>query len=61
MADKLLRVPAVLELLSISRATLTRWRRAGRFPEPVKLGRKYVGWRDSDIQDWMTENRQRAA
>jgi prophage regulatory protein len=27
--------------------------REGRFPKPVRIGPRAVGWRESDIQAWM--------
>lgn len=47
--DSLLRIPAVLARLSISRATLYRGIQAGHYPAPVQIGRRAVGWRASQI------------
>ncbi|WP_411993365.1 helix-turn-helix transcriptional regulator [Agarivorans sp. DSG3-1] len=41
------------EALSISHSTLWRWRKAGVVPEPIALGPRIVGWRTSDIQNWL--------
>ena len=49
----LLRARDILVLLGISRATLARWRDAGRFPKPVHLGPRIVAWRRVDIEAWI--------
>ncbi|WP_257969011.1 helix-turn-helix transcriptional regulator [Vibrio parahaemolyticus] len=41
------------EALGISISTLWRWRKAGVMPEPIALGPRIVGWRTSDIQNWL--------
>ena len=47
--DRLLRLPQVLELIPISRASWWRGVRAGRYPRPVKLGERTTAWRLSDV------------
>ena len=47
--DRLLRLPQVLELIPISRASWWRGVREGRFPAPVKLGPRTTAWRLSDV------------
>ena len=53
--DGLLSMREVLALLRVSRSTLTRWIREGAFPRPVKLGKRAVRWRRSDIEGWLKE------
>ena len=50
---KLLKVNDLTELLGIGRATLSKWRKDGTFPDPVKLGTKMVAWREEDIDAWL--------
>ncbi len=50
---KILRMPAVLELTGLSRPTVERWVRAGRFPAPLKLGERAIGWRLDEIERWL--------
>lgn len=38
-AIQLIKLPQVLEMLPVSKATLWRYIKAGKFPEPRKLGR----------------------
>lgn len=36
----------------ISRSTIWRWLKQGRFPQPIKLGAASTRWRLSDLEDW---------
>lgn len=44
---------AVDGLLPITRQTLWRWVRSGKFPAPLRLGESRVGWRESDVSRWL--------
>ncbi len=48
--DSLLRLPEVLALVPVSRATWYAGVKSGRYPRPVSLGPRCVAWRASDIQ-----------
>ncbi|WP_150586960.1 helix-turn-helix transcriptional regulator [Pandoraea communis] len=48
-ADSLLRLPEVLAIIPVSRATWYEGIRSGRFPAQVKLGPRIAAWRRSDI------------
>ena len=50
---QILRVPQVLEATGIGRSTLWRRVKDGSFPRPVRLGPQSVGWRRSDVADWI--------
>ena len=39
--------------LGLSCSTIYAMMAAGKFPRPVKLGRRAVGWREQDIVDWL--------
>ena len=41
------------EMLGISRSTIYRLMEDGDFPRPIKLGRRAVGWKSEDIDDWL--------
>ncbi|WP_373691680.1 helix-turn-helix transcriptional regulator [Hyalangium versicolor] len=45
----LLRLPAILKLIPVSRSTWWAGVRAGRFPQPIKLGPRITAWRAEDI------------
>ena len=49
-SDVLLRLPTVLALVPVSRATWYAGVKEGRYPAPLKLGVRAVAWRRSDIE-----------
>lgn len=54
--DVLLGATAVKKITSLSRSTIDRGVKAGRFPPPINItpgGR--VAWRQSDIQAWVAD------
>lgn len=51
--DPLLRLPDVLALVPVSRATWLRGVRDGRCPRPVRLGPNCVAWRASAVRAWI--------
>ena len=44
-----LRLPQILKLIPVCRATWWEGCRTGRFPKPVKLGPRTTAWRAEDI------------
>lgn len=36
----------------VSRPTIWRWAKQGKFPKPIKLGAGSTRWRSSDLEDW---------
>jgi prophage regulatory protein len=48
--DSFLRLPEVLAIIPVSRATWYEGINKGRFPAPVKLGPRVSLWRRSDIE-----------
>jgi len=51
-ADRLLGKWAVEERTSLDITTIYRKIKAGTFPQPVRVGRRRVAWRESDIAAW---------
>ena len=50
---QILRPAQVASVLGVHRATLWRWIKRGDFPAPLQLGRNAIGFRQSDICDWL--------
>ena len=50
---KILRLAAVKEKLSISKATIYRWIQTEEFPAPLHLGPRAVGWSEASIDKWL--------
>ena len=52
MTDKILRTREVMERTGLSRTTIWRKVRAGKFPAPLQLTENAVGWPESRISKW---------
>lgn len=48
--SQLLRLPEVLKILPISKSTFYEGIDVGLFPKPVRLGKRTVAWRESDVR-----------
>ena len=57
MLPKILRRKDIENKFGLSRSTIYAMMANGRFPKPVKLGHRAVGWRSDDLQSWF-ENMQ---
>ena len=47
------RLPAVLEITGLSKATIYRLIGRGDFPPRVQLSPRCVGWRVGDVDEWL--------
>ncbi len=52
---RFLRLPEVQERTGLSRSTIYVRLEQGRFPQPVSLGARAVGWIETEIEEWMRE------
>ena len=52
MRDRMLRPTEVMARTGLSRTTIWRRVRAGKFPPPVVLGEQSIGWPESIIDEW---------
>jgi prophage regulatory protein len=50
---QLLRLNEVIELVRLSRDSIYRLAKLGKFPKPVKIGIKVNAWRVSEVQEWI--------
>jgi len=51
--EYILRFPEVKALSGLSRSTIWRLEREGLFPRRVQLSPNAVGWKKSDISQWL--------
>jgi len=51
--DTVVRIGDVCAATKLSRSTIWRLERDGRFPRRVKLSIRAVGWRAADIEAWL--------
>lgn len=52
---KLLRLPAVMERCALGRSSIYAGVKAGTFPAPVRLSARAVGFREDEIDRWVSE------
>lgn len=51
---RLIRIPEVLRLTGISKATIYRWIGRGTFPPPVNPGgSRMISWKSDTIEEWI--------
>ncbi len=55
MAISILRLPAVKARTGLSRSTIYLRISQSRFPKPISLGGRAVGWVESEIQAWVQQ------
>jgi len=48
----LMRLPEVMREVALCRSSIYAAISEGRFPAPVRIGRRAVAWRDEDIEAW---------
>ncbi|MET0049297.1 MAG: AlpA family phage regulatory protein [Sedimenticola sp.] len=51
--EALIRLPDVLTLIPVSRASWWEGVSAGRYPKPVKLSARVTAWRVGDIREFI--------
>jgi predicted DNA-binding transcriptional regulator AlpA len=49
----ILRTTEVIRLTGLSRTTLWRFERSGRFPARLRLGTNCVGWLEDEVLGWI--------
>ena len=51
--ERLLRISQVLSICPVSKAHLYLMIQEGDFPRPVRVGKRAVAWRESEITQWI--------
>ena len=54
MRHTILRLPGVKSRTGLSRSTIYLKISDGKFPLPISLGERAVGWLESDIDTWLS-------
>ena len=54
---QILRVADLVTQLGLARTTIWRLRRAGEFPQPIRLSANAVGWPAHVIDEWLADRR----
>lgn len=55
MTDKILRRREVEEVTGLSCSTIYRLIERGMFPRAARIGQRAVGWRQSTIDEWVSD------
>lgn len=53
MSTVILRLPAVKARTGLSRSTIYLRISEGKFPKPISLGSRAVGWVEAEVNDWL--------
>ena len=53
--QKILRLPEVKSRTGLSRSTIYVRLADGEFPRPVSLGKRSIGFVESEVDEWITE------
>ena len=51
--ERLVRMPELIALIGLSRATILRYIKSGAFPAPMQLSQRCVAWKASSINGWL--------
>lgn len=54
MYNKILKLPAVIEITGKCRSGIYQGIAEGTFPKPINLGPRAVGWLESEIDEWFS-------
>jgi prophage regulatory protein len=56
MVTTILRLPAVKARTGLSRSTIYLRVSEGRFPTPITLGGRAVGWIEAEVNEWLSKH-----
>ena len=52
---RIVRLREVMARTGLSRSTIYVWVAEGRFPKPVPLGERSVGWIEAELEKWLRD------
>jgi prophage regulatory protein len=52
---ELLKLPEVMKQTTLGKSTIYAYVRNGKFPSPIEVGDRAVGWVQSEISDWVQD------
>ena len=55
MTSRILRLPEVKTLTGLQRSTIYKQVSEGKFPKPISLGDRAVGWLELELHEWLEE------
>ena len=51
--DRIMKIDEVVEVVQCCKSVVFEEVKKGRFPPPVRLAAKRIGWRQSDVEKWI--------
>lgn len=60
MAKAILRLPEVRARCGLSRSTIYQRVNDGKFPRPITLGGRAVGWLEAEVEAWLSAQIERS-
>ena len=60
MANRILRISAVMEKTGLSRSSIYLRVNQGRFPKSISLGSRAIGWIEAEIDEWVEQQIERS-
>ena len=58
--DRIMRADEVVKVVGLSKAQLYLMMKEKEFPQAVQLGRRAVGWKESQIAEWIESRKESA-
>ena len=55
MTDRLIRLPEVIQITSLSRTQIYRLIAAGTFPKGYRVSHKVSVWKETEVDQWIRE------
>jgi prophage regulatory protein len=52
------RMKDLVKMLSVSRDTIIRMIKSGNFPQPVRIGKRAIGFDSIEVNDWMQQRQE---
>lgn len=53
--NQLINIPTMCKNLNKGRTTLFCWVRDGKFPQPLRVGSRTLGWTEQQYQNWLVQ------
>lgn len=53
MQERIIRLKDVVKQVGLSASTIARLRENDEFPKPVQLTPRIIGWKQSEINEWL--------
>ena len=57
MKKRIIRLREVIHQTGLSKATIYRMIKEGRFPGALRLGKRATGWREDEIDQWLAKRK----